>query len=125
MLHVLTVVVAATDMALALAHALELPGKRRSGEDQYRTVQPIYYLGFMIGGLVGEVDGRLATLILALRTLEGADLCRLVDSINRTAKARTASHPGSAGAFTRSARHARYAQPHSPRHCRRPLRPNI
>jgi hypothetical protein len=123
-LHVLTDMVAATDMAPALAPALELPGKRRSGEDQYRTVQPIYCLGFTIGGLVGEADGRLATLILAL-TLEGADLCRLVDSINRTAKARTANHPGSAGAFTRSARHARYAQPHSPRHCRRPLRPNI
>ena len=64
-------------MAPALAPALELPGKRRSGEDQCRTVQPIYYLGFTIGGFVGETDGRLATLILALRTLEGADLCRL------------------------------------------------
>jgi hypothetical protein len=115
--------IAATDMA-PLHWRLHWR-KRRSGEDQYRTVQPIYYLGFTIGGLVGEAEGRLSTLILALRILEGADLCRLVDSINRTAKARTANHPGSAGAFTCGARHARYAQPHSPRHCRRLLRPTI
>jgi|ERR1700687_5594611 hypothetical protein len=69
--------VAATDMAPALAHALELPEKRRSGEDQYRIVQPIYYRASRSEASSARRMGVLGTLILALRTLEGADLCRL------------------------------------------------
>ena len=38
-------------MALSLAHALELPGKRRLSRDQYLTVQAIYYPGFTLGGI--------------------------------------------------------------------------
>ena len=37
-------------MALALAHALEYPGKRRLDRDTYFKVQAIYYPGFTIGG---------------------------------------------------------------------------
>jgi hypothetical protein len=35
----------------SVAHALELPGKRRLTREQYFAVQPIYYPGFtVIGG---------------------------------------------------------------------------
>jgi hypothetical protein len=49
-LQVVTVVLVAIAMSLALAHALELPGKMRLSRDQYLAVQPIYYPGFSIGG---------------------------------------------------------------------------
>jgi hypothetical protein len=42
---------AAVVMGLALAHALELPGKMRLDREAYYTVQAIYYPGFTIGGL--------------------------------------------------------------------------
>lgn len=47
----------ATAFGLSLAHALELPGKLRLDRDDYRTVQAIYYPGFTIGGMVGELGG--------------------------------------------------------------------
>ena len=47
-------------MALVLAHALELPGKRRLSKNTYLAVQPIYYHGFTIGGAVGEFGGLVA-----------------------------------------------------------------
>lgn len=50
-------------MALALAHALELPGKMRLTKDEYFKVQAIYYPGFTIGG-VCEPASILATMIL-------------------------------------------------------------
>ena len=53
-------------VATAMVHALELPGTRRLGEDRYHTVQPIYYPGFTVGGLVGEPGGLPATLLLVL-----------------------------------------------------------
>jgi hypothetical protein len=37
-------------MALALAHALELPGKMRLDRDHYLAVQTIYYPGFALAG---------------------------------------------------------------------------
>jgi hypothetical protein len=40
-----------------LAHALELPGKLRLGEAEYRVVQSVYYPGFTIGGFIGELGG--------------------------------------------------------------------
>jgi hypothetical protein len=40
----------AVAMSLALAHALELPGKLRLGREEYLAVQTIYYPGFTIGG---------------------------------------------------------------------------
>jgi hypothetical protein len=40
----------AVAMSLALAHALELPGKLRLGREEYLAIQTIYYPGFTIGG---------------------------------------------------------------------------
>jgi hypothetical protein len=47
---------------------LELPGKLRLSEEQYRLVQPIYYPGFTIGGFVGEFGGIVATAALVAIT---------------------------------------------------------
>lgn len=70
-LQVLAVTLAAVAMALALAHALELPGKMRLSEEQYLTVQPIYYPGFTIGGMA-EPAALLVTLLLLILTPVGA-----------------------------------------------------
>ena len=64
--HILTVLLVAVGMGLALAHALEFPGKRRLGESAYREVQRIYYPGFTIGGLFGEFGAMLALAVLLL-----------------------------------------------------------
>ncbi len=71
--QVLSVFLVAIAMALALAHALELPGKRRLDKETYIAVQAIYYPGFTIGGAVGEAGGLLATLaLLAITPLKSA-----------------------------------------------------
>jgi hypothetical protein len=62
-LQVSSVILVAVAMALALAHALELPGKMRLGKETYLAVQQIYYPGFTIGGL-GEGVGMIALLAL-------------------------------------------------------------
>lgn len=62
-LQILTVSLVAIAMALALAHALELPGKLRLAKEQYLAVQPIYYPGFTVGG-AAEPLGLLMTLVL-------------------------------------------------------------
>jgi hypothetical protein len=49
-LQVVTVLLIATTMSLALAHVLELPGKLRLDQQTYLAVQTIYYPGFTIGG---------------------------------------------------------------------------
>ena len=49
-LQVFAVLLVAIAMALALAHALELPGKLRLSKEEYLVVQPIYYPGFTVGG---------------------------------------------------------------------------
>jgi hypothetical protein len=67
LLQVMTILLVAVAMSLALAHALELPGKMRLDEQTYRTVQTIYYPGFTFGGL-GEGLGMLATLVLLFLT---------------------------------------------------------
>jgi hypothetical protein len=71
-LKVLAVLLVAIAMALSLAHALELPGKLRLPREAYMAVQPMYYPGFTIGGLVGEFGGMLATLLLLVATPSGA-----------------------------------------------------
>ncbi|HEV7433743.1 MAG TPA: DUF1772 domain-containing protein [Pseudorhizobium sp.] len=58
-LSVLAVLLIAVTMGLALAHALEFPGKLRLDEQTYRKVQAIYYPGFTIGGLIGEAGALL------------------------------------------------------------------
>ena len=70
--EVLTVVLVASTMGLALAHALEWPGKLRLDREQYLAVQPIYYPGFTIGGGVAEAGGMLATLALLLMAPTGS-----------------------------------------------------
>lgn len=54
-LQVLAVMLVAIAMSLALAHALELPGKLRLAKEQYLAVQPIYYPGFTYGGVAEPV----------------------------------------------------------------------
>jgi hypothetical protein len=45
-LQVVTVISGSVAMALALAHALELPGKLRLTKEAYYAMQSIYYPGF-------------------------------------------------------------------------------
>lgn len=70
-LQIITMLLVAIAMALALAHALELPGKLRLDKQTYKAVQSIYYPGFTIGGAVGEVGGTLALLWLVYVTPKG------------------------------------------------------
>jgi hypothetical protein len=67
-LSVSTLFLVAVTMGLSLAHALEFPGKSRLDEQTYRAVQAIYYPGFTIGGLIGELGGMLALGALLMLT---------------------------------------------------------
>jgi len=69
-LQVVTATLVSITMALALAHALEFPGKMRLSETEYRTVQTIYYPGFTIGG-IGEGLALVALLGLVALTPTG------------------------------------------------------
>ncbi len=60
----LTILLVSVGTALALAHVLEFPGKRRLCRDLYLAVQTIYYPGFTIAAGFGEFGAILATLIL-------------------------------------------------------------
>jgi hypothetical protein len=66
-LEVLAVILAAVTMSLALAHALELPGKLRLSKEHYLAVQAIYYPGFTIAG-IAEVGSIIAALFLLILT---------------------------------------------------------
>jgi len=66
-LQVLTIFLASVTMSLALAHALELPGKMRLDKQTYMAVQTIYYPGFTIGGLA-EILAIVAAFVLLLMT---------------------------------------------------------
>jgi hypothetical protein len=68
-LQVLTVVLVA--MALALAPALELPGKVRPDKETYYGMRSIYYPGFAIGGGIGEAGGTISTIVLVFLTPSG------------------------------------------------------
>lgn len=70
-LQILTVMLVAVAMALALAHALELPGKMRLDQETYYAMQPIYYPGFTIGG-ISEPVGVILTIVLLLLTPTGS-----------------------------------------------------
>lgn len=61
--EVFTVFLTAIAMSLALAHALEYPGKLRLDEQTYTAVQAIYYPGFTIGG-IAEPVAAIAVLVL-------------------------------------------------------------
>lgn len=70
-LEILAIMLAAVTMSLALAHALELPGKLRLSKEQYLVVQAIYYPGFTLGG-IAEVGSILAALVLLILTPSGS-----------------------------------------------------
>lgn len=71
-LQIAAVVFMAVAMALALAHALELPGKMRLPRDVYFAVQRIYYPGFTIGG-ISEPAAFVCIVILCLATPRPGD----------------------------------------------------
>lgn len=60
---IVTMLLVAISMSLSLAHALELPGKRRLDRATYLVVQTIYYPGFTFGG-IAEPLSVVATLVL-------------------------------------------------------------
>ena len=70
-LQIAAVLLVAGAMSLALAHALEYPGKLRLEKDAYLATQQIYYPGFTVGGLA-EVLGVVATLLLVIVTPPGS-----------------------------------------------------
>ncbi|TPL35745.1 DUF1772 domain-containing protein [Mesorhizobium sp. B2-4-8] len=72
-LSVLALLLVAVTMGLSLAHALEFPGKLRLDEPTYRAVQAIYYPGFTIGGLVGELGGMIFLAVLLFLTPTNTD----------------------------------------------------
>src|SRR5262245_54369551 len=71
-LQVAALILVAVPMALALAHALELPGKMRLSKDAYLQVQTIYYPGFTLGG-IAEIGGIIAVLFLLAFTSYGSN----------------------------------------------------
>jgi hypothetical protein len=71
-LTIMSLVLVAITMGLALAHALEMPGKLRLDEAAYKTVQAIYYPGFTLGGLVGELGSMTAVAVLLYLTPYGS-----------------------------------------------------
>jgi hypothetical protein len=70
LLQVVSVLLVAVAMALALAHALEFPGKLRLDKETYVAVQTIYYPGFTFGGL-GEGLGMIGLVLLLFLTPVG------------------------------------------------------
>jgi len=62
-LQILALLTVSIAMALALAHALEFPGKLRLSRADYERVQEIYYPGFTYGG-ASEGIGLLLLLVL-------------------------------------------------------------
>jgi len=85
-LQILSILLGAVGLALTLAHALELPGKRRLDRVTYFAVQSIYYPGFTIGAVFGEVGAIIVTLLAFVFTPSGtsaslltlAGLCALL-----------------------------------------------
>lgn len=63
--EVFTLFMTAIAMGLALAHALEYPGKLRLDERTYAAVQAIYYPGFTIGG-ISEPVAAISVLVLSI-----------------------------------------------------------
>ncbi|MBD1919332.1 hypothetical protein [Phormidium sp. FACHB-77] len=70
-MQILTTLFVAVALALALAHALELPGKRRLDRETYYAVQSIYYPGFTIGG-GSEPLGVISAIVLVFLTPSGS-----------------------------------------------------
>jgi hypothetical protein len=69
-MQVVALILVGVALVPALAHALELPGKKRLTQDAYLAVQTIYYPGFTIAG-VAEPLGVISTIILLCLTPPG------------------------------------------------------
>ncbi len=65
-LKIASVVIVAVAMNMALAHALELPGKLRLPKEQYLAVQAIYYPGFTYAGFTEPLSVILTALLAFL-----------------------------------------------------------
>jgi hypothetical protein len=72
-LTILCLVLVAMKFGTSLAHVAELPGKLRLDEATYKAVQAIYYPGFTLVGLVGELGGLLALAVLLYLTPHGTN----------------------------------------------------
>jgi hypothetical protein len=72
-LKVAAEVFVAVAMALALAHALEYPGKMQLDRATYTAVQRIYHPAFSIGGGIGEGLGVILTFALMMTTPGDSD----------------------------------------------------
>jgi hypothetical protein len=71
LLTILCLLLVAMKFGTSLAHVAELPGKLRLDEATYKAVQAIYYPGFTIVGLVGELGGIIALAVLLYLTPHG------------------------------------------------------
>ncbi|MBM7790076.1 hypothetical protein [Tenggerimyces flavus] len=71
-IHILGALLVILALVPALAHALELPGKRRLEPGEYVSVQRIYYPGFTVIG-AAEPLAIVAMLVSALVTPAGTD----------------------------------------------------
>jgi hypothetical protein len=68
---ILCLFLVAMKFGTSLAHVAELPGKLRLDEPTYKAVQAIYYPGFTLVGLIGEVGGMVALAVLLYLTPTG------------------------------------------------------
>src|SRR5262245_29425619 len=68
---ILCLMLVAAKFGTSLAHVAELPGKLRVDKATYKAVQTIYYPGFTLVGLIGEVGGSIALGVLLYLTPYG------------------------------------------------------
>jgi hypothetical protein len=64
--QVVAIFLASIAMSLALAHALEFPGKLRLSKENYIATQTIYYPGFTIGGIAEGLSMVTALILIVL-----------------------------------------------------------
>ncbi len=69
-MQVVTLILVGVALVPALAHVLELPGKKRLTQDAYLAVQTIYYPGFTIAG-IAEPLSLISTIVLLCLTPPG------------------------------------------------------
>jgi hypothetical protein len=69
-LQAIALILVGVALVPALAHVLELPGKKRLSEDAYFAVQTIYYPGFTVAG-IAEPLSLIATITLLCFTPAG------------------------------------------------------
>lgn len=79
-LKIVTVLLAAVAMGMALAHALELPGKLRLPKDHYLAVQAIYYPGFTCGGAAEPLSIATTASLAFLTPTASASFCLTVSA---------------------------------------------